>query len=142
VFFLIITLLDIASAIPCYFPDGRTLAQNDSSCSGSASGESPSSCCPVGYACLSNSVCQDPTVLGGFFRSSCTDQSWESSACPKYCIISTNRHTPYVNKLTNELQIRRTVPFNCSGVQMAQLMSIVVVGAASSISYSMQWESC
>ncbi|PGH06137.1 hypothetical protein GX51_02525 [Blastomyces parvus] len=49
----------------------------------------PSTCCPMGYACLSNNICVDPNAENetvGYIRGSCTDKSWRAGQCPAFCI--------------------------------------------------------
>ncbi|EPE24130.1 hypothetical protein GLAREA_07980 [Glarea lozoyensis ATCC 20868] len=73
----------------CYYPN-NTLAPSDSECS---AGAETSVCCGKGYVCLGNGVCQiDPKITGPnarfagtIWRGSCTDQTWNSPECPKYC---------------------------------------------------------
>jgi hypothetical protein len=79
----------------CYFPDGETIAIQDTPC---YSGE-PSFCCGQGFACMSNSLCKltDYVVDAGsgqstFVRGSCSDKAWGSS-CPNFCVTSENGDT-------------------------------------------------
>lgn len=64
----------------CYWPDGSTAADQTVCSSGTQS-----ACCPSGSACTSNGLCYN---LGYLQRGSCTDKTWGSSACPKYCYLA------------------------------------------------------
>ncbi|KAM3424555.1 hypothetical protein BST61_g6551 [Cercospora zeina] len=61
----------------CYFPDGSL--SNHKSCSADGT---PSPCCASNAFCLDNGLC---FVEGVVTRGSCTDQAWQSGACPGYC---------------------------------------------------------
>jgi hypothetical protein len=74
----------------CWNPDGSSAEAGDSPCNG----DSPldSFCCPPGWACLGDKVCETTqwlniTPVSGdqFYRGSCTDKSWVSDACPNFC---------------------------------------------------------
>ncbi|PVI04965.1 hypothetical protein DM02DRAFT_651136 [Periconia macrospinosa] len=77
----------------CYFPDGSSV--QDTPCN---TGSTNSTCCSLGYACLSNHICaltdQVPADSAKssppFVRASCTDRSWTSPECPSLCLNSTN----------------------------------------------------
>ena len=75
----------ICSAKSCYFPNGQ-LAGQDTPCYSSSN---VSFCCGPGSACLSNKVCINTLNLADYIstksRGSCTDRSWISNNCPKYC---------------------------------------------------------
>ncbi|EMC91736.1 hypothetical protein BAUCODRAFT_38871 [Baudoinia panamericana UAMH 10762] len=73
--FLLITTT--ASQI-CYYPDGQTIS-DDIPC---GSNGTVSACCPANSLCLDNGLCYAGGIVS---RSSCTDATWESSACPRYC---------------------------------------------------------
>lgn len=64
----------------CYFPNGET-SYADVACDSSAT---DSFCCFSNQACLSNKLCYD---IGNrtYARGTCTDQTWQSSACPNFC---------------------------------------------------------
>ncbi|QDS73167.1 hypothetical protein FKW77_002191 [Venturia effusa] len=79
----------------CYWPDGTTAA-NQSVC-GSGS---QSACCPIGTECTSNGLCYD---LGYLKRGSCTDKTWGSSACPKYCNADDGSKNAGVQNSTNDI---------------------------------------
>lgn len=76
----------------CYYPNGD-LNPDDVPCNSSADA---SVCCGRGWTCLSNGVCmlgQDSSVgsisrIGSTYRTSCTDRSWNSTACPDFCRAS------------------------------------------------------
>jgi hypothetical protein len=73
--FLLLQL--VVSQATCYLPDG-SVAFGDKPCGSSL----PSICCAG--QCLSNGLCFTPSD-NMLARSSCTDQSWESSVCTSYC---------------------------------------------------------
>lgn len=64
----------------CYYPNGNASTSTDFPCSL----EADSPCCPQGWQCLSNGLCylENENYLG---RYTCTDQTWQSSACPQIC---------------------------------------------------------
>jgi hypothetical protein len=68
----------------CYYPVG--LNSTDTPCTD----DPVSFCCPTGWACLGNRVCEytpwsNTAYYLPFFRGSCTDPTWTSSACPLFC---------------------------------------------------------
>lgn len=88
----------------CYYPNGD-LNPDDVPCNASADA---SVCCGRGWTCLSNGVCmlgQDSSVgsisrIGSTYRTSCTDRSWNSTACPNFCsgvylLLGTCPHVSY-----------------------------------------------
>ena len=77
-----------SEARSCYFPDG-TPSGTDVPCTDDPVGDS--FCCFTGQACLSNKVCGafHTNSTGSFMtfaRGTCTDSSWNSPACPKFCL--------------------------------------------------------
>lgn len=86
IFLLYFTATTSASA-SCYYPSG-SIAPADIPCNHNPTEDS--ACCGQGFICLSNGLCQNPLVAAGEFglysRGSCTDQSWTSSQCPKFCV--------------------------------------------------------
>ncbi|KAI9854408.1 MAG: hypothetical protein M1813_001257 [Trichoglossum hirsutum] len=81
---LVLSLSLLATADQCYYPNGLIAADyNYVPCEGT----SYSSCCipSEGDVCLSNGLCYYPK--GAYpFRGACTDRSWSSDSCPKYCV--------------------------------------------------------
>lgn len=74
------------AARTCYYPDG-TISSGDLACDENAK---HSACCgapPFGGTCLSTGICSG-IPSGGLSRGSCTDPTWQSDACPKFCIGS------------------------------------------------------
>ncbi|KAF2263884.1 hypothetical protein CC78DRAFT_262699 [Lojkania enalia] len=76
----------IAANSTCYYPSG--LENKGSPCD---SDSEISSCCGPGFVCLSNGLCLPGPELKQeyryeFYRSGCTDASWNSTQCPQYCI--------------------------------------------------------
>ncbi|KAL8794381.1 MAG: hypothetical protein Q9195_003079 [Heterodermia aff. obscurata] len=88
-FFCLATLFAVlgfawASSL-CYYPDGTD--SDDIPCHPTAD---VSFCCARASACLSNLVCENPPnrasgFTGDYARGSCTDKSWNSTACPQFC---------------------------------------------------------
>ncbi|KAL2758539.1 hypothetical protein ACRALDRAFT_2026072 [Sodiomyces alcalophilus JCM 7366] len=72
----------------CYMFDG-TVASNEVQPCGGTTGHS--ACCHSGWACLSNGLCMaaggDPDNLADatIYRVGCTDRSWGSLNCPRWC---------------------------------------------------------
>ena len=81
-----IFILSVA-ANSCYFPEGDVGA-NDLACFPL---QEFSFCCGPGYACLENKLCMntpeasDGLSPGSLIRGSCTDPTYDSSACPPFC---------------------------------------------------------
>lgn len=67
----------------CYFPDGSE-SPRDTPCRAPASGQA-SACCPYLDVCLDNSLCLAQTGNEVVIRGTCTDRTWQSSDCPRYC---------------------------------------------------------
>jgi hypothetical protein len=47
-----------------------------------------STCCPIGDYCLTNGMCKNAKDSEGsnwYWRTACTDKTWNDPACPKYC---------------------------------------------------------
>lgn len=65
----------------CYYPDGTYIAQ-DRPCIDNGTQES--FCCGPGSMCLSDKTCYYPSTTQ-YARGSCTDESFESPACPRFC---------------------------------------------------------
>ena len=79
-------LAALASAT-CYFPNGD-VSPADVACESDAT---ESFCCFNDQACLSNKLClvnvneTDPQNYI-YARGTCTDQNWQSDACPQFCL--------------------------------------------------------
>jgi hypothetical protein len=76
------------AAAKCFFPDGKTVAPQDTPCM-----EGNSTCCGQGFACLSNNICMLTSYVSGagsgqspYVRGSCTDPTWNDPNCPQFCI--------------------------------------------------------
>lgn len=74
----------------CYWPDG-SVADGLYAC-GLADNVRPNGarqCCGIGDMCTTNGLCKSPAgynaIESTYRRMACTDKSWESNACPKYC---------------------------------------------------------
>lgn len=85
-----ITLILLAPSIVralCWFPDGQTVAVSDEPCDPNGN----STCCGPGWACLSNNICERTSYVSNssagsqYVRGSCTDPTWNSPNCPRYC---------------------------------------------------------
>lgn len=89
----------------CYNFDGSTTV-GDIACQDSPNVES--TCCPPGYICLSNRVCQRTQLVVGsdysslFIRGSCTDINWKSPFCPNFCVRG---EAPYEEKTASYNQL-------------------------------------
>lgn len=77
-FFLTHSFLTKAS---CYFPDGTPT--EDIPCTTNSS-VGVDYCCGKGAICLANKICL--TNTGVFARGTCTDKTWQSSICPRFCL--------------------------------------------------------
>lgn len=69
----------------CYFPDGKE--SNGGVCNPNAE---VSACCGPTFICLSNGLCKPgpdskKTYAYNFYRSACTDASFNSTSCPQFC---------------------------------------------------------
>lgn len=109
----------ILAEIPCYYPDGFTIAPLHTPCNTSASDtpQSASSCCR-NYAnayCVSNGLCYDEGVLS---RGSCTDKTWKSPSCPQVCTTGLVIFCQFLTQATNYLQEHKNASlaiYNCKG---------------------------
>lgn len=85
-------LLVATTEASCFFPNGDII--DDVPCN-SGSG---SPCCALGYACLSNGLCELTLAANSnpsgneasFVRGSCTDRSWADPNCPAHCLSESN----------------------------------------------------
>ncbi|KAM0280637.1 hypothetical protein ACHAQH_003944 [Verticillium albo-atrum] len=88
---LIPTAAAQSSSQSCFFPNGTVAAGDMAACGGGGADTAHSHCCNQGWACLSNGLCmaagQDPAQLADatILRGACTDQSWASPDCPRWC---------------------------------------------------------
>ncbi|KAF2093696.1 hypothetical protein NA57DRAFT_81198 [Rhizodiscina lignyota] len=92
----------------CYFPD-KTPALEHTPCP-IVDGEDAAPCCGPGRACLSNRLCGSPQGNADqamLSRGSCTDASWNSWNCPRYCMGDNNSGSGVV-QCTND-----TLPLYC-----------------------------
>lgn len=71
------------AAQTCYFPDGSQ-SSRDTPCRTPSPGQA-SACCAYFDICLDNSLCLAQSGNEVVSRGTCTDQSWQSSDCPRYC---------------------------------------------------------
>ncbi|KAL8644014.1 MAG: hypothetical protein Q9210_007464, partial [Variospora velana] len=69
----------LVAAQDCYYPNGD-LSTTDAPCSS----EEGAACCPLNWQCLDNGLCYLDNQKY-FGRYTCTDKSWQSSACPGFC---------------------------------------------------------
>lgn len=105
----------------CYLPDGSWDGGSETSPQPCNLLAGTSHCCGFPQVCLSNGYCYDPGAMS-IYRSSCTDQTWKSTACPTYCndgmllfISSIWLYTSYRSTMTDILSSRhrlrpRTLP--------------------------------
>ncbi|KAL1970273.1 hypothetical protein VTN77DRAFT_5433 [Rasamsonia byssochlamydoides] len=80
ILYLCSLLVSSVQSQACYYPNGNVSTSTDIPCSL----EAYSPCCPQGWQCLSNGLCylENEQYLG---RYTCTDPTWQSSACPQIC---------------------------------------------------------
>ncbi len=97
-FFLLSSLFVVvfADAGGCYLPDGKPVA-TAARCWDAAGGET-GLCCQAGDKCFNNTLCAGQ--FGGepfYYRGYCTDSTWGSPGCPKFCVGSGQKdRTPAV----------------------------------------------
>lgn len=75
------SLLGLATATQCYWPNGNPAGDNWTPCGDSKV------CCAAGEACLSNKLCYESN-LNVAYRGACADKSWPLSDCPRICYDS------------------------------------------------------
>lgn len=82
--FVMSTLAGSAYAV-CYYPDG-TVAVDTFPC---FPDQAASLCCGSNWVCSTNLLCLGTSLIPAYAhlvaRGSCTDQSWRSTACPRFC---------------------------------------------------------
>lgn len=79
----------------CYYPNGEISL--DVPCDPDA--EYTACCARGGLSCLANRLCLMPS--GEFGRGSCTDPTWQSPECPKFCTRESLSHTLPRDKQVN-----------------------------------------
>lgn len=72
----------------CYYPNGKE--NNGGACNPNAE---VSACCGPTFVCLSNGLCKPgpdskKTYAYNFYRSGCTDATFNSTSCPQFCTDS------------------------------------------------------
>ena len=94
---LLLFLFGLANAASqCYHPNGNPSTEVDTwqVCDPDAE---HSACCAVGDECLTNGLCRNaasPANKNDYWRDLCTDPTWESDACPKFCYNETTSKSP------------------------------------------------
>jgi hypothetical protein len=84
-YLLVIFALVQCSLQQCYNMDG-SIAAHHIACTGFASASDASvPCCEPGRTCLPNGMCSSSGSDPNLERESCTDQTWKSDNCPKFC---------------------------------------------------------
>ena len=94
---LLVIIQSSVCARTCWFPDGTEDKRpgNIRPCADSTD----ATCCPTGYACLSNNLCEytnskwvpgDAIRENQFIRSSCTDKTFTNPACASFCTTEKN----------------------------------------------------
>jgi hypothetical protein len=105
---LLSTLAAHLSAETCYLPNGSAIG-GLRVCDPSAPA---SACCALGDECTTNGFCKagNDGDNNWLWRGTCTDKTWESDSCPKYCYdSSTSMDTDWqfanvsANPLTGEI---------------------------------------
>ncbi|KAK0370167.1 hypothetical protein CLIM01_12486 [Colletotrichum limetticola] len=81
-YFIISLVATLATGQTCYWPNG---VPNDvvKPCP-VAAGTEAAACCFEDHYCLTNGLCFEPLTLT-MYRGACTDDTFQSSGCPKYC---------------------------------------------------------
>jgi hypothetical protein len=101
---LLLILLPV-SAATCYFPNGA-IARDYLPCTNQAF----STCCLPAYTCLSNNICtfiplnRDPDSNIDYVRGACTDSTWNSTSCPKFC---NNGNPPFRDQISGSQSMSR-----------------------------------
>lgn len=105
-----VSTFSVSNAQSCYYPDGVQAIGNIQACQATSSTSSFSACCAPTDECLTNGLCKAVGMLSttAFWRESCTDATWESDACPKYCYNeSTSKFCPpKLNSASFEFPLR------------------------------------
>lgn len=132
-FYVLATLQVLVAAQSCYYPNGD-LSTTDAPCSS----EEGAACCPLNWQCLDNGLCYlDNEKYYG--RYTCTDKSWQSSACPAFCTDSMNPlpHPMLSNKIQCS-QFEQTTPilaikpFNNAAIMAANTAATTTVTSTTS----------
>jgi hypothetical protein len=102
---LLSSLVALINAETCYLPDGSSLGGGLRVCDPSAPA---SACCASGDECTTNGFCKagNDGDNNWLWRGGCTDKTWESDSCPKYCwdsSTSMKTHCQSVNLSANSL---------------------------------------
>ena len=79
----VLEIVTMTAAQTCYFPDG-SVGDRDTPCRATSHGQA-SACCAWFDICLDNSLCLSQVGNEIVTRGTCTDQSWQSDQCSKYC---------------------------------------------------------
>lgn len=81
----VLSIVSGSAYATCYFPDGSEAGRNFPCFPDRA----VSFCCGVGWICSTNLLCLGSSIVPSewnhVIRGSCTDGSWQSSACPRFC---------------------------------------------------------
>lgn len=101
---LLASLAAHINAETCYLPDGSAIG-GVRVCDPSAPA---SACCAPGDECTTNGLCKagNDGDNNWLWRGGCTDKSWESDSCPKYCwdsSTSMETHCSALNVFANSL---------------------------------------
>ncbi|KAF2146240.1 uncharacterized protein K452DRAFT_283516, partial [Aplosporella prunicola CBS 121167] len=88
IFILIFCACGLVAAqdIPrCYYPAGN-IAVSEYACQLNTT---HSFCCVTGAKCLDNKLCDASALVNSsepmYYRGTCTDKTWQSDECPKFC---------------------------------------------------------
>jgi len=101
----------------CFYPNG--VQSNGGAC---YPDQPESVCCGPGFVCLSNGLCQTGpdlkrTYRFKYYRSSCTDGTWNASECPSFCLggksLLHQRQETVANKYNHQPTITRTLDRAC-----------------------------
>ena len=75
----------MANGQTCYFPDGSKATSHTPCQDLSPSSDGASACCDSADACLESHLCLEQSGGPMISRGSCTDQTWQSQECSRYC---------------------------------------------------------
>lgn len=90
-FFCSLVLLFILSALvqdslqQCYNHDGGIMPHDIKCAEYASDNDSAVPCCESGRSCLPNGMCSNSETDPNPMQASCTDNSWKSPHCPKFC---------------------------------------------------------
>jgi hypothetical protein len=82
---LVLFALVQCSLQQCYNMDGSIAAHHIACTEFASASDALVPCCEPGRTCLPNGMCSSSASDPNLERESCTDQTWKSDNCPKFC---------------------------------------------------------